>query len=165
VKADAILTQLLALRRLGEQRALETLHAREGELRRAQRAVDDASADATRHLAETNAHERKQIESFAGQPVPESTIRRFRANLDALIDKQQRLRAAGETARQALTERLDALRHAQASLQLHQRAVAKFDHLAKQQSARTALRQAAQAEAADEERIGRCRSLPTSDGN
>jgi hypothetical protein len=165
VKADAILTKLLALRRISEQRALETLLAREGEHRRAAQAAEEAAAEASRQLTRTNAREREQIESFTGRPMPESAIRRFRENLDVLMDEQQRLKAVGEATRQSLKERLDALDEARAMLRLRQHAVTKLDHLVKRQAALTSLRQAGLAESTDEERS--CgRPFPsTSDGN
>jgi hypothetical protein len=165
VTADAILTKLLALRRLSEQRALETLLAREGEHRRAAQAHEEAAAEASRHLTRVNTHERKQIESFTGRPMPESAIRRFRQNLDVLMDEQQRLKAVGEAARQSLKARQDALDEARAMFRSRQRAATKLDHLVKRQAALTSLRQAELAESTDEEQS--CgRPFPsTSDGN
>jgi hypothetical protein len=165
VKADAILSRLLALRRLGEQRALEALAAREGDCRRAEQAVEQAADDAARNLAATSAYERQRIKSVAGQPVPERVLRRFREEVDVRMNEQQRLRAVGETAEQALTERRTALHDAQAAFRSRQRAAAKLDHLARLRSAGTALREAAQAEAADEEPSRGASRLPPSDGN
>ena len=60
---------------------------------------------------------------------------------------------------------LDALRDAQESFRLRQRAVAKFDDLARQQSARTAVREAAATEAADDEQCASRPHLSGFDGN
>jgi hypothetical protein len=163
VKADVMLSRLLALRRLSEKRALEMLVSRQGECRRAQRAVEEAASDATRHWLETATHERQQIEAFARQPVPAAAIRRFREQVDALVEEQKRLRAVGDTARKALQECQHALDEARASLRLRERAVAKLDHLAQQQSALSARREAADAEAADEERSRGRPPLPAPD--
>jgi plasmid maintenance system killer protein len=164
VKADAILNQLLRLRRLSERRALETLLTCDGERRRAEQAAEEAAGEAARHLAQAKAYERKHIESFAGQPVSENAIRRFRESLDALMEEQQRLRAVGEAKQQTLRERLDALEEARASFRMRQNAVNKLDHLVTQQAALTSLQQAGLAEAADEEQS--CgRPVPPASGN
>jgi hypothetical protein len=80
VKAHAVLARLLELRRRGEQRALETLIAREGDCRRAREKLETAADAALRQMAQARAQERKEIESFGGKPCHKARFCVFTPN-------------------------------------------------------------------------------------
>jgi hypothetical protein len=164
VKANAVLARLLELRRLGEQRALERLIAREGDCHHAQQKLEEAADAALRQMAKARAQERQEIESFRGEAVPQRVILRFCEELDTMMVEQARLRVVEETARKALRELMEARAEAQKELRAYQRATAKLDAAVKKQSIDTALRQAAFTEAADEEQVRTPPALRSPDG-
>jgi hypothetical protein len=164
VKADAVLARLLELRRLGEQRALERLIAREGDCRQAQQKVEEATDAALRQMAKARTQERQEIESFRGEAVPQRAILRFCEKLDTMMVEHTRLRMVEEAARKALHEREEARAKAQRELYARQRATTKLDAAVKKQSIDAALRQAAFIEAADEERVRTSPALRSPDG-
>jgi hypothetical protein len=164
VKAHVVLARLLELRRLGEQRALERLIAREGECHRAQQKVEEATDAALRQIAKARAQERQEMESFRGEAVPQRAILRFYEKLDTMMVEHARLRVVEQTARKALDERVEARVKAQKELRARQRATTKLDAAVKKQSTDDALRQAAFTEAADEERVRAPPALRSPDG-
>ena len=164
MKANAVLARLLELRRLGEQRALERLIAREGDCHHAQQKVEEATDAALRQMAKARAQERQEIESFRGEAVPQRAILRFCEKLDTMMVEHARLRMVEETARKALHELVEARAKAQKELRARQRATTKLDAAVKKQSIDTALRQAAFTEAADEEQVRTPPALRSKDG-
>ena len=164
MKVNAVLARLLELRRLGEQRALERLIAREGDCHQAQQNVEEAADAALRQIAKARAQERQEIESFRGEAVPQRAILRFYEKLETMMGEHARLRMVEETARKALHEREEARASAQSELRARQRATTKLDAAFKKQSIDAALRQAALSEAADEEPVRTPPALRSPDG-
>jgi hypothetical protein len=165
VKVDTVLARLLELRRLGEQRALERLIAREGDCRKAQQEVEKTADAALRQMAEARARERKEIESFGGKAMSQRALLRFYAKLDTMMVEQARLRTVEEKARNALRDSLEARVDAQRDFRARQRATIKLDEVVKQQSISSAFRQSALTEAAAEERVAGPPGSRSSDGH
>jgi hypothetical protein len=164
-KPDVVLARLVELRRLTERRALEEQFARQADCHRAQRKVDEAADAAAGCLAHARSHEQQQIRAFIGQTVSHGSIVRFQENLDAMLAEHQQMRTVEQDARTTLENRVAALAEARAKLLMRQRAAAKLDLIAKQLAVRTLRRQAALAEAGQEEHAVQGQARPDSDGS
>lgn len=131
-----MLQRLAALRRLREQRAREALTAQTHLLRRAEKRAEDATHAVNKHIRAAMERERALIGAVAGRAVSSSSILHIQLELDgAAIETEQhrgvQAQALGDAGRQRRA-RAEAL----ANFQLRQRAMAKFEHVRKEATAR-----------------------------
>jgi hypothetical protein len=159
---DNVLSWLLALRRRNEQQALDQLTRSQAEARRAAEAQEVAEDKVLRHQVESRARERKELSALLGTRVSPQAILDLQDELDVMAAEEDRLKAAGEAARQDLAERTSAVRDAQEAFRARQRSAAKLAMLTDRRARGTLRRQEALAdEASDEAKVGRRPNLTT----
>lgn len=147
----ASLLRLLALRRRGEARALDAVTGAEQACRVAAQAVETAGLAITRHVAHARVREQAMIDALLGQPVPSSVLGMVQAGLDTIGRTADELRDRKTTTEAVLAERAEALGRARDEYRLRRRAADKLDVTVKQQARDVARREAAFAEAAEED--------------
>jgi hypothetical protein len=149
-----MMSRLLALRRMSEQRALDAFTQRSAAFARADQDARDAGAAAASYAAESQERERKLLEALLGRPVALGEVQTVQSNLDSMSVKALRLRDAEEAAQSVRKERRDELDAAREAFLQRQRATAKLEAVMKSEVARSARRRLALAEATDEDQRG-----------
>jgi hypothetical protein len=146
------LTRLLALRQRSEQRALDVVTRSQHACRRAESEVEAAAAGVARHAAQARLDERSLVASVIGRRVSVAALGRLQAGLEALTVAANDLHGAAIAAQTRLQACEDALRAARADYRLRQRSATKLDLMVKRQTEARTRREAAVAEAIDEDR-------------
>jgi hypothetical protein len=152
-----MLQRLAALRRLREQRAREALTAQTHLLRRAEQRAEAATQAVSDHVRETVERERALIGAVAGHTLPSSAIVRIQLELDGAALETAQRRAVEAQALADLGRQRKARVAALANFQLRQRAMAKIEHVRKEETAQQIRWHAAlsEAEAEDSTTAGR----------
>lgn len=146
------LTRLLAVRQRSEQRALDVVTRSQQACRRAQSEIAEAAARVARQAAQARVEERSLVESVIGRPVSVAVLGRLQAGLDALTVAAKDLREAAAAAEARNNACEDALQAARGAHRLRQRATAKLDLMVKRWADVRTRREAALAEAVEEDR-------------
>jgi hypothetical protein len=151
VNGHASLQRLLVLRRRAEVRALDAVTRAEQACRRAERDVEAAAVAITQQGAHARARELAMIGALLGQPVGSDVLATVQAGLDTLGRTTGQLRESQATLKAGLAERIEALGRAREDYRLRQRATSKLDLTVQRQAAEIARREAALAEALEED--------------
>jgi hypothetical protein len=131
-----MLQRLAALRRLREQRAREALTAQTHLLRRAEHRAEGAARAVSEHVRETVERERALTGAVAGRAVQASAIVRIQLELDGAALETAQRRAVEAQALSDLARQQRIRAEALANFQLRQRAMARLDHVRKEETAR-----------------------------
>jgi hypothetical protein len=145
------LQRLLALRRRSEARALDVVTRAEQACRQAAQAVETASLAVTRQIAHARIREQAMIDALLGRPVPSNVLEMVQAGLDTIGRIAEDLRDRKTTAEAGLAVRAAALARAREDYRLRQRAASKLDLTVRRQTQDMVRREAAVAEAAEED--------------
>jgi hypothetical protein len=155
VNGHASLRRLLTLRRRAEARALDAVTMAEQACRRAEQDVEAAAVAITQQGAHARARELAMIDALLGRPVPSNVLATVQAGLDTLGRTAGELRERQASMRAGLAERTEALGRARDDYRLRQRATSKLDLTVQRQASEIARREAALAEALEEDLAGR----------
>jgi hypothetical protein len=131
-----MLQRLATLRRWREQKAREALVAQTRLLRQTEQMAQDAARAVSDHVCATLERERKLIGAVAGRAVSSAAIVRIQLELDEAALETARRRMAETQAQDDLQRQRSARAESLASFLLRQHAMAKLDHLSKEETAR-----------------------------
>lgn len=154
MNAHASLRRLLALRRRAEARALDAVTVAEQARRRAEQDVAAAAVAITRQGADARSRELAMIDAMLGRPVPSNVLATVQASLDTLGRTTGELQESKASMEAGLAERTEALGRAREDHRLRQRATSKLDLTVQRQAVEIARREAALAEALEEDLAG-----------
>ena len=154
MNAHASLQRLLALRRRAEARALDAVTHAEQACRRAEQDVKAATLAVTNQRAHARAREQAMIEAMLGKPVASDVLATVQSGLDTLGLTAGELQERQASIQAGLVERTEALGRARQDYRLRQRAVSKLDLTVQRQAGEITRREAALAEALEEDLVG-----------
>jgi hypothetical protein len=148
---SVVLQRLADLRRRREQRALEALTVQADLLRQAERKAEAAAQSVRDQLHQASVRERELIGALAKCAVSPTAIFRIQMELDGVALETARLRAAAARAQADVSTSQRARADARDTLQMRQRALAKIEHVRKQETARLLRRDEALGDAEGED--------------
>jgi hypothetical protein len=131
-----VAAELLDLRRLHEQRALEALAKCESALNAAKQAVRDAQEETRDYVAAARTKEGELIAQLTGKPADNTEITRLQSIRDSMSFTVRKLRAAETHAHSRTEEAQQDVADAQEAVRQRQRAVLKLENFVEKQRLR-----------------------------